>query len=58
MDNTTTMWEDLGIEGIKALMNIQGEIDMTKDSMNQLTTTKFNDMGSAFEAIGRQLETG
>ena len=58
MDNTTTMWEDLGIEGIKALMNIQGEIDMTKDSMNQLTTTKFNDMGSAFETIGRQLETG
>ena len=39
-------------------MNIQGEIDMTKDSMNQLTTTKFNDMGSAFETIGRQLETG
>ena len=53
-----TMWEDLGAEGVLALSNINGNIDMTKDSMNQLNQIRYDDLGSAFDGIGRQLQTG
>lgn len=53
-----TMWEDLGIEGVKALTNVEGAADRTYDAMSQLKDVKYDDLGSAFEGIGRTLTTG
>lgn len=50
-----TMWEDLGIEGVKALMNVNGEVDKTTASMEEIKAIKYDDIGSAFTEIGRTL---
>lgn len=51
-----TMWEDLGIEGIKALMNTQGELSKTKDSMKELDEIKYDDVQSQIKAVGRKFQ--
>lgn len=52
-----TMWEDLGAEGVKALMNLDGEISTTKDSLDDINNQKYDDIGSALQGLGRTLET-
>lgn len=52
-----TMWEDLGVEGVKALMNVEGEISNTKDALSQINEQKYDDIGSALQGLGRTLET-
>lgn len=49
-----TMWEDLGAEGIFALSNIEGGITETKDALNQINEVRYDDLGSALEAIKRK----
>lgn len=53
-----TMWEDLGVKGISALTNMNGSISTTKDALTQINNVKYNDIGSAFEGIKRNIETG
>lgn len=53
-----TMWEDLGVEGVQALMNINGEFDKTKNSIEDVKNIKYSDIGSALEAIKRSIQTG
>lgn len=53
-----TMWEDMGADAIAAMLNVNTEFDKTRDSMEQIKAIKYDDIGSAFEGIGRQLETG
>ena len=48
-----TMWEDLGIEGVKALMDVTGQIDSTDAAMSKLTDAKYSDIGNQFKEIGR-----
>lgn len=50
-----TMWEDLGIEGVKALMNTNGKLDMTKKSMEELKQIKYDNVATEFSKIGRTL---
>lgn len=52
-----TMWEDLGLEGVKALMNINGEASTTKNALADLNNQKYDDIGSALTGLGRTLET-
>lgn len=52
-----TMWEDLGVEGVKALMNLDGEISTTKDSLDDINNQKYDDIGSALQGLGRTLQT-
>lgn len=52
-----TMWEDLGIDGVKALTNVSGSIDMTKDSMTELKEIKYSDVRSEWEQLGRSIQT-
>ena len=52
-----TMWEDLGIDGVKALTNVSGSIDMTKDSMTDLKEIKYSDVRSEWEQLGRSIQT-
>lgn len=52
-----TMWEDLGVEGVKALMNVEGKISQTSDALDKINEQKYDDIGSAIEGLGRTLET-
>lgn len=53
-----TMWEDMGIEAVKALSDTNGEFDKTADNLEKIKEIKYDDLGSAFEGIGRQIEVG
>ena len=48
-----TMWEDLGIEGVKALTDVTGSADATKQTLEEIDAIKYNDLGNAFSEIGR-----
>ena len=52
-----TMWEDLGADTIKALMNTQGELTKTKKSMEEITQLRMDNVSTKFEAIGRSVKT-
>lgn len=52
-----TQWEDLGVEGVKALMNVEGEISKTSTALDDINNQKYDDIGSALEGLGRTLET-
>lgn len=52
-----TMWEDLGIEGVKALMDVTGEADRMKGTMDEIKSIKYSDIGSQFTEIGRIIKT-
>lgn len=52
-----TMWEDLGIDGVKALMDVNGEADKTADTMGEIENIKYNDVGSSLQELGRTLKT-
>lgn len=53
-----TMWEDLGPKVITQLGNIGDNFNKTTDVMNQMNNVKYNDLGSAFEGIKRNIQTG
>ena len=52
-----TMWEDLGVDGIKALTNMEGSISATADALQQINDVQYDDLGSAWEGLGRVVET-
>ncbi len=52
-----TMWEDLGVEGVKALMDVSGKAATTTDAMKQLNDVKYADVGSSISSIGRALQS-
>lgn len=47
-----TMWEDLGIEGVKALTNLEGSISSAKGAMEALKEVKYDDLESAISGLG------
>lgn len=53
-----TMWEDLGKEGIASLTSLDGEISKTNNALQDIKKVKYNDLGSAFEGIKRNMQTG
>lgn len=53
-----TMWEDMGADAVKALTDTNGEFDKTADNLNKIKQIKYDDLGSAFQGIKRQIETG
>ena len=52
-----TMWEDLGIDGVKALMDVKGSADKTKTSMQDIKDIKYSDIESDWESLGRTIKT-
>lgn len=52
-----TMWEDLGVEGMQALTNLNGEISTTTDALSKINAVKYDDFGSAMSGLGRVLKT-
>ena len=53
-----SMWEDMGTDAVKALTDTNGEFSKTADNLNKIKEIKYDDLGSAFEGIKRQLEMG
>lgn len=49
-----TMWEDLGAEGVFALSNVTGEVTKSTDALNKINEVRYNDIGSALEALKRK----
>lgn len=52
-----TMYEDLGQDAVLALSKTEGEISKTSDALNKINETKYDDIGSALQGLGRTLET-
>lgn len=52
-----TMWEDLGEEGVRALMKVSGKVDMTADTLQKLEVSRISSFGQAFDLMGRQIES-
>ncbi len=52
-----TQWEDLGASGIKALTNLDGAISTTSSALDNINQKKYDDIGSAMEGLGRQIQT-
>lgn len=57
VDLMGTMWEDLGPEAVTALADIQEGAYETSDAMNQIKDVKYDDLGSQFEELKRNVET-
>ena len=53
-----TMWEDLGIAGVEALTNLEGEISSAKDAMESLKEVRYSDLESAVSGLGAALQEG
>lgn len=52
-----TMWEDLGVNVVTSLSTVNGAIDKSKESMEALVDTKYDNLSSALSAFGRTLQT-
>lgn len=53
-----SMWEDVGMKGIRALTSMNGEISTTTDALKGINDVKYNTFGEGIEGIKRQLVTG
>lgn len=51
-----TMWEDLGPTAVSALADITDGVYNTTDAMNQIKEVKYDDLGSMFEGLKRNIE--
>lgn len=51
-----TMWEDLGTEAMEAMANASQAAYDTGDALEQINQVKYNDLDSALQGIGRQIE--
>ena len=51
-----TMWEDLGKNGIKALSNINGSFDSTKDTMKEIDGIKYSTLSGVWNGILRKID--
>lgn len=52
-----TMWEDLGIKGVEALMNTQGAISNNVDALSELNEVRYDNLTDFLAGIQRQIES-
>lgn len=52
-----TMWEDLGIDGVKALMKVNGSADKAKNAMKKIKDIKYDDVEADWASLGRTVQT-
>lgn len=52
-----TMWEDLGIEGVKAIADLNSEISSSNEALKAVDNIKYDNLGSAITGIGRMFVT-
>ena len=51
-----TQWEDLGVEAMASMANASQAAYDTGDALEQINQVKYNDLDSALQGIGRQIE--
>lgn len=51
-----TQWEDLGVEAMQAMTDASQAAYDTGDALEQINQVKYNDLDSALQGIGRQIE--
>ena len=51
-----TMWEDLGEDTVKALMNTEGAISGTVDAMGQMDAAAYDTLESSLSQLGRTIK--
>lgn len=51
-----TMWEDLGKDGVEALMDVTGSADKTLDKMTEIKEVKYDDLNSQIAEISRTFQ--
>lgn len=51
-----TMWEDLGVEAIEAMAGASQAAYDTEGALEQINQVRYNDLDSALQGIGRQME--
>ena len=51
-----TQWEDLGVEAMETMANASQAAYDTGDALEQINQVKYNDLDSALQGIGRQIE--
>lgn len=52
-----TMWEDLGVDAVKALTDTNGTISLTKSAMQELDEVQMSSLSKEFETLGRQVKS-
>lgn len=52
-----TMWEDLGIDGVKALMKVNGSADKAQNTMKKIKDIKYDDVEADWASLGRTVQT-
>lgn len=52
-----TMFEDLHMEGVAALLDVGDHVDMTADTLKQMNSIRYDDLESNIEQLGRKIET-
>ncbi|MGG1442169.1 hypothetical protein ABE354_08920 [Brevibacillus laterosporus] len=52
-----TMFEDLEKDVVAAMGSARSQFDMTKETMDEVASIKYDTVGKAFQGIGRQLMT-
>lgn len=52
-----TMWEDLGKDGVSALMDVRGEADKTAATLEDINKVKYDSAKSQFEQLKRKIIT-
>ncbi len=51
-----TMWEDMGVDAIKALTDLNGEMSVAKGAMESMKEVKYADIGSQIAGVAREIE--
>ena len=51
-----TMWEDLGVEAMEAMAGASQAAYDTEGALEQINQVRYNDLDSALQGIGRQIE--
>lgn len=52
-----TMWEDLGVDGVKALIKVNGSADKAKNTMKKIKDIKYDDVEADWASLGRTVQT-
>lgn len=52
-----TMFEDIGEDGVRALMDVSGSADKAADTLDKMNSVRYNDLNSALEGLGRNVLT-
>jgi hypothetical protein len=51
-------WGNIGSDGVMALADLNGSVELTKDHLEELDRTKYNDVASALSSLAKTINVG